>query len=160
MLFGLFGLLFPDCVPSLPSDSGYDTGDYRTVWLQGLSISCDVFGWTYEITAWTDSPDNPPDSGTLTMQLIESGYYETHPLPAAVWSDETLDWSIVLDLERVYSEDDLVAGESTLMPCTDTDSGMNWHIELLNDDTMDCAVFGTEPSLMGYPECSVWVVSE
>jgi hypothetical protein len=156
MFFGLFGLLFPDCVPEVVRDSSYDTGDYRTVWLQGVTINCDVFGWRYDLIAWTDSPDNPPDSGTLTMQMLDGGYYEIHPLPEPSWSEGDQHWEYLLELERVYAEDDLVLGQTTLMPCTEVDGGMNWHLELLNDDTMDCAVFGTDPSALGYPQCSDW----
>ena len=157
MFFGLFGLLFPDCVPEVGPDTGWDTAEPKAVFLDGVTFGCDVLGWSYELTALTLVAEDPPDSGTVTMQLIDTGYYEEHPLPEPVLGETSVTWLYEFDLERVYSEEDLIPGVTTMLPCTDVDAGMNWHIEAINEGDSDCAVFGTDPEAMGFTECSIWV---
>jgi len=151
MHFGLFGLLFPDCVPPF---SPADTADpFRTVQITSISMACDPAGWDYRFEAVGDA-----FGGTLTVYDIvneELGYTEVHPLPVAEWEDSAFVYTLLLDM--VATEDDVQEGESTLFPCA-ADPDMDWFLEVTdsNGDFGDCALFGSELSLMGQRGCSEW----
>ena len=150
MWFGLFGALFPDCVPTLQTDTG-DTADTQTVWLVNMSLGCEVGAWFYDLEAWGDA-----GGGTLEIFHMDGGYSEAHPLPFPEWSDERQSWLYEVRLDRVATED-VVLGESTAFNCLEFEE-MNWHIAL--EDTQgveqDCAVFGATPETLGLDHCSLW----
>ncbi|HJN73959.1 MAG TPA: hypothetical protein QGF58_08515 [Myxococcota bacterium] len=152
MLFGLFGLLFPECVPSMSTDTA-DTSDPQTAWIAGIRFTCDPEGWSYEIIAWGE-----PGDGTLEIYDESTNYDEAHEMTLPDWSDDEQAWIYTVELERVHAEEDVVASESTLFACTDSDGGVNWHIivEDLDGNEEDCAVFGSSPETLGFDECSLW----
>ena len=152
MLFGLFGLLFPECVPTVTQDTG-DTGGEQTAWIVGIQFACDATGWTYEITAWGE-----PGDGWLAIYEEGTEYWEFHDMPAPVWNDAAQNWTYTLDLARVGDPDDVEQGESTVYGCTGATSGLNWHIIVddIDGNQEDCAVFGSSPETLGFTECSLW----
>ncbi len=150
MHFGLFGLLFPDCVEPVTPD---DTSDPRSVQITAISMACDAQSWEYLFEAVGD-----PFGGTLTIHDVldgELGYSETHDLPIAEWEDGIFLYT--LPLLVVPNESDVVPGESTLFPCTE-DADMDWHLVATdsNGDFGDCALFGADLALMGQLGCSEW----
>ena len=152
MHFGLFGLLFPDaCVFQGTTD---DTADpFRTVQITSISMACDPAGWEYRFEAVGDA-----FGGTLTIYDIVDGeldYTEVHPLPIAEWEDSSFVYTLPLD--TVATEADVVEGQSTLFPCAQ-DPDIDWFLEVTdsNGDFGDCALFGSELSLMGQRGCSEW----
>lgn len=153
MLYGLFGLLFPQCTPSFDYDTG-DTGD-ASVWLVNMTLGCEAGVWGYELEAWGDA-----GGGTLETFLEDGSYSEAHPLEFPEWSDERQSWLYTVELERV-TQANVVLGQSTAFNCLDFNE-MNWHIVL--EDTVGveqtCAVFGVSPETLGFDECSVWTSEE
>ena len=152
MLFGLFGLLFPECVPSVSTDTG-DTGDFQTAWIAGIRFACDASGWNYEVIAWGE-----PGDGVLEIYDESSAHSEAHPMALPEWSDDDQAWIYSVSLDRVGETDEVVEGESTWFACTDADGGVNWHIVVndLDGNQEDCAVFGSSPETLGFEECSLW----
>lgn len=152
MLFGLFGLLFPECVPTVTTDTG-DSGDDQTAWIVGIRFACDATAWSYEVVAWGE-----PGDGTLEIYDETSDYVEAHQMFAPEWDEDSQEWVYTLILDRVAEESEVVEGESTIYPCTDADGGLNWHIvvEDVDGNEEDCAVFGSSPEDLGFDECSLW----
>ena len=156
MQFGLFGLLFPDCVQGItPTDD--TSAPFRTVQITAITYSCGPDGWEYRFEAVGDAFD-----GELTVYDIENGvlgYEELHPLPNAEWEDSVFVYTLSLD--AVATEDDVVPGESTFFPCPSNGAvvpEMNWYLEVTdtNGDFGDCAVFGKDLTLMPQAGCSEW----
>jgi hypothetical protein len=156
MQFGLFGLLFPDCVP--PYTATDDTGEvFRTVVISAINYSCGPEGWEYRFEAVGDAFD-----GDLTVYDIENdalAYEEFHPMPNAEWEDSVFVYTLSLD--AVASEDDVIPGETTFFPCPSNASvipEMNWYLEVSdsNGDFGDCAIFGKDLGLMPQRGCSEW----
>ncbi|MCP4810620.1 MAG: hypothetical protein GY913_33185 [Proteobacteria bacterium] len=155
MMFGLFGMLFPECAPSLPADTG-DSGTEQTVWLVNMSLGCEVGTWFYELEAWGDA-----GGGTIEIFHMDGSYSEAHPLQFPEWSDDRQSWLYNIELDRVGQQSDVVLGESTNFNCLDFEE-LNWHIALEDSqgDEQDCAVFGVSPETLGLDHCSLWTSEE
>lgn len=147
MLFGLFGLAFPNCGGGGPIDTATPTD---TVWPTAIEIACDDSQspdrWTYVIGA-----DGDPLEAQLTTVLlgetIDLQLKEEHFMSAPSFSPERNTDIMVAELDVVYDEDDLILGETTLFRCTDFGSGdMAWRIDIWDSagNLGYCAVFSTD----------------
>lgn len=147
MLFGLFGLAFPNCGGVSPTDTSTPV---ETVWPTAIEIACDDSQspdrWTYVIGA-----DGDPLESQLTTVLlgetVDLQLREEHFLSAPSFSPERDTDIMVAELDVVYDPDDVVLGESTLFRCSDFGSGdMAWRIDIwdTNGNLGYCAVFSTD----------------